>query len=77
MAMKEETSQWKQAMINSTAGAISGAISRTVTSPLDVIKIRFQVCFYFQLITVSYFFSMFFLLRLGLDKKINYVRIIA
>ncbi|KAI5446355.1 hypothetical protein KIW84_014262 [Lathyrus oleraceus] len=43
MAMKEETSQWKQAMINSTAGAISGAISRTVTSPLDVIKIRFQV----------------------------------
>jgi hypothetical protein len=43
---EEETSQWKQAMINSTAGAISGGISRTVTSPLDVIKIRFQVCFY-------------------------------
>ncbi|XP_004487886.1 mitochondrial thiamine diphosphate carrier 2-like [Cicer arietinum] len=40
---EEETSQWKQAMINSTSGAISGAISRTVTSPLDVIKIRFQV----------------------------------
>lgn len=68
MATKEETSQWKQAMINSTAGAISGAISRTVTSPLDVIKIRFQVCFSFQLITISFFF-MFFLLRLGLDKK--------
>ncbi|WJX27861.1 hypothetical protein P8452_16641 [Trifolium repens] len=30
-------------MINSSAGAISGGISRTVTSPLDVIKIRFQV----------------------------------
>lgn len=41
--MEEETSQWKQALINSSAGAISGAISRTVTSPLDVIKIRFQV----------------------------------
>jgi len=45
-AMEEETSQWKQALINSSAGAISGAISRTVTSPLDVIKIRFQVSFY-------------------------------
>lgn len=39
----EETGQLKQAFINATAGAASGAVSRTVTSPLDVIKIRFQV----------------------------------
>ncbi|XP_042417568.1 mitochondrial thiamine diphosphate carrier 2-like isoform X1 [Zingiber officinale] len=38
-----ETGQLKQALISSSAGAISGAISRMVTSPLDVIKIRFQV----------------------------------
>ncbi|KAL1320936.1 hypothetical protein HN51_065651 [Arachis hypogaea] len=44
MAMEEEEpSQLKRALIDSSAGAISGAISRTVTSPLDVIKIRFQV----------------------------------
>lgn len=41
-----EPSQMKQAMVDATAGAISGAISRTVTSPLDVIKIRFQVSFH-------------------------------
>lgn len=39
----EEPGQLKRAFIDSTAGAISGGISRTVTSPLDVIKIRFQV----------------------------------
>ncbi|KAL8105318.1 mitochondrial thiamine diphosphate carrier 2-like [Apium graveolens] len=39
----EEPGQLKQAFINATAGAASGAVSRTVTSPLDVIKIRFQV----------------------------------
>lgn len=39
----EEPGQVKRAVIDATAGAISGAISRTVTSPLDVIKIRFQV----------------------------------
>ncbi|KAJ1395201.1 Mitochondrial carrier protein [Sesbania bispinosa] len=39
----EEPSKLKRAMIDSSAGAISGGISRTVTSPLDVIKIRFQV----------------------------------
>ncbi|XP_050240068.1 mitochondrial thiamine diphosphate carrier 2-like [Quercus robur] len=39
----EEPSQLKRAVIDSTAGAIAGGISRTVTSPLDVIKIRFQV----------------------------------
>ncbi|KAJ7955076.1 Mitochondrial carrier protein [Quillaja saponaria] len=39
----EEPGQMKRAMIDATAGAISGGISRTVTSPLDVIKIRFQV----------------------------------
>ncbi|KAF4359644.1 hypothetical protein G4B88_000455 [Cannabis sativa] len=30
-------------MIDATAGAIAGGISRIATSPLDVIKIRFQV----------------------------------
>lgn len=39
----EEPSQLKRAVIDSSAGAIAGGISRTVTSPLDVIKIRFQV----------------------------------
>lgn len=41
----EEPGQLKRAMIDSSAGAIAGCISRTVTSPLDVIKIRFQVEF--------------------------------
>ncbi|KAG6394789.1 hypothetical protein SASPL_145379 [Salvia splendens] len=39
----EEAGQIKRTLIDATAGAISGAVSRTVTSPLDVIKIRFQV----------------------------------
>ncbi|KAJ8421720.1 hypothetical protein Cgig2_003528 [Carnegiea gigantea] len=39
----EEPDQLKRAFIDAAAGAISGAISRTLTSPLDVIKIRFQV----------------------------------
>ncbi|XP_042518373.1 mitochondrial thiamine diphosphate carrier 2-like [Macadamia integrifolia] len=39
----EEPSQLKRAFIDASAGAIAGGISRTVTSPLDVIKIRFQV----------------------------------
>ncbi|KAL5541845.1 hypothetical protein UlMin_009555 [Ulmus minor] len=39
----EEPGKLKRAMIDTTAGAIAGGISRTVTSPLDVIKIRFQV----------------------------------
>ncbi|XP_057486564.1 mitochondrial thiamine diphosphate carrier 2-like isoform X2 [Actinidia eriantha] len=39
----EEPGQLKRALIDATAGAISGGISRTVTSPLDAIKIRFQV----------------------------------
>lgn len=42
----DEHGQLKQAFINATAGAASGAVSRTVTSPLDVIKIRFQVLFF-------------------------------
>lgn len=48
-SLMDETGQLKQALICSSAGAISGAVSRTVTSPLDVIKIRFQVrlCFVF------------------------------
>jgi hypothetical protein len=43
MASGEEPSQMRRALVDSLAGAISGGISRTVTSPLDVIKIRFQV----------------------------------
>ncbi|THU54607.1 hypothetical protein C4D60_Mb10t26890 [Musa balbisiana] len=39
----EEPGQLKRALVDSLAGAVSGGISRTVTSPLDVIKIRFQV----------------------------------
>ncbi|XXG84199.1 hypothetical protein AAC387_Pa10g1764 [Persea americana] len=39
----EEPGQLKRALTDATAGAIAGGISRTVTSPLDVIKIRFQV----------------------------------
>ncbi|RRT55892.1 hypothetical protein B296_00028663 [Ensete ventricosum] len=39
----EEPRQLRRALIDSLAGAVSGGISRTVTSPLDVIKIRFQV----------------------------------
>ncbi|KAK8671124.1 hypothetical protein V6N13_037729 [Hibiscus sabdariffa] len=39
----EEPTQLRRALLDVTAGAISGGISRTVTSPLDVIKIRFQV----------------------------------
>ncbi|KAG6504407.1 mitochondrial thiamine diphosphate carrier 2-like isoform X1 [Zingiber officinale] len=39
----DEPGQLKRALISSSSGAISGAISRIVTSPLDVIKIRFQV----------------------------------
>lgn len=42
-SVMEEPGQVKRALIDSTAGAISGGISRTVTAPLDVIKIRFQV----------------------------------
>ncbi|XP_065863633.1 mitochondrial thiamine diphosphate carrier 2-like [Euphorbia lathyris] len=38
-----EPGQLKRALIDTTAGALAGAVSRTVTSPLDVIKIRFQV----------------------------------
>lgn len=41
----EEPGQLERAFIDAMAGAFSGAISRTVTSPLDVIKIRFQVSF--------------------------------
>ncbi|TVU34669.1 hypothetical protein EJB05_16513 [Eragrostis curvula] len=43
MGSEEEPSQMRRALVDSLAGAISGGISRTVTSPLDVIKIRFQV----------------------------------
>lgn len=43
----EEPGKLQRALIDTTAGALAGAISRTVTSPLDVIKIRFQVMFLF------------------------------
>ncbi|XP_078164825.1 mitochondrial thiamine diphosphate carrier 2-like isoform X1 [Carex rostrata] len=39
----EESGQLNRALVDTLAGAIAGGISRTVTSPLDVIKIRFQV----------------------------------
>ncbi|KAF8017240.1 hypothetical protein BT93_H2433 [Corymbia citriodora subsp. variegata] len=39
----EEPGQLKRALMDAAAGATAGAVSRTVTSPLDVIKIRFQV----------------------------------
>ncbi|KAL6188606.1 hypothetical protein ACLB2K_039998 [Fragaria x ananassa] len=39
----EEPGQLKRVVIDATAGLIAGGISRTITSPLDVIKIRFQV----------------------------------
>ncbi|KAM7258456.1 hypothetical protein ACFE04_014197 [Oxalis oulophora] len=39
----EVLSEVRRATIDAAAGAFSGAVSRTFTSPLDVIKIRFQV----------------------------------
>ncbi|CAN6853775.1 unnamed protein product [Brassica oleracea] len=42
-AVDDDPGQIKRALIDASAGAISGAVSRIVTSPLDVIKIRFQV----------------------------------
>lgn len=59
----EEPGQLKRALIDASAGAISGAISRTVTSPLDVIKIRFQVDF-----VVQCFQQLFFLKNYGLNS---------
>lgn len=60
--MEEDPSsgQLKRAIIDASAGAISGGISRTVTSPLDVIKIRFQASFgdfFFLIFNVKYTIS--------------------
>ncbi|CAN1240972.1 Mitochondrial thiamine diphosphate carrier 2 [Linum perenne] len=41
--MEEQSGQLKRALLDAIVGAIADGISRTVTSPLDVIKIRFQV----------------------------------
>ncbi|GAA0159570.1 mitochondrial carrier protein [Lithospermum erythrorhizon] len=41
--MEDEPGQLKRVLVDLAAGAVSGGVSRTVTSPLDVIKIRFQV----------------------------------
>ena len=62
----EETSQLKRGIIDATAGAISGAISRTVTSPLDVIKIRFQVSFSSEVFeSIHVYLSFFVIYELG------------
>ena len=42
-SLMDEAGKVKRALIDAAAGAIAGCISRSVTSPLDVIKIRFQV----------------------------------
>ncbi|GLJ46065.1 hypothetical protein SUGI_0970450 [Cryptomeria japonica] len=39
----EDSRQLRRAVVDAMAGAIAGGVSRTITSPLDVIKIRFQV----------------------------------
>lgn len=49
---EQEPGQWKRMVIDASAGAIAGGISRTVTSPLDVIKIRFQVSNFYILFLV-------------------------
>lgn len=36
-------SLYTRAAIDAVAGGVAGAVARTVVSPLDVIKIRFQV----------------------------------
>lgn len=43
VVVMDDANKLKRAIVDASAGAISGGISRTVTSPLDVIKIRFQV----------------------------------
>ncbi|KAH7289041.1 hypothetical protein KP509_31G055100 [Ceratopteris richardii] len=40
---KEPPGSMIRAAVDATSGAVAGGVSRTITSPLDVIKIRFQV----------------------------------
>ncbi|MCO5575850.1 hypothetical protein L7F22_029655 [Adiantum nelumboides] len=40
---KEPPGSITRAMVDAIAGAVAGGVSRTITAPLDVIKIRFQV----------------------------------
>lgn len=64
-AVVDDPGQIKRALIDASAGAISGAVSRTVTSPLDVIKIRFQV---FLICLFFFFFSSYLISAITIDK---------
>lgn len=58
-ATVDDPGQIKRALIDASAGAISGGVSRTVTSPLDVIKIRFQVLLFLFSWVIKFSFFLF------------------